>query len=118
MRRVLVDYARRRGAAKRRAPLVDPDPAQAITDAADAEAEQMVALDEALSRLAALDARQSRVVEYRYFVGLTEEEIAGLLGVSSRTVRSDWVKAKAWLYQELHGHTSTHTGPPLGPDLG
>jgi RNA polymerase sigma factor (TIGR02999 family) len=100
MRRILVDYARRRGAMKRggtrRAITLDE-----ATIAVDEQAEMVVALDEALTRLAALDERQSRVVEYRFFGGMTEEEIARLLGVTSRTVRNDWVKAKGWLYQEL-----------------
>jgi RNA polymerase sigma factor (TIGR02999 family) len=103
MRRVLVDYARRRGAAKRRVP--DGDffalGAPSTAAAADEQAGMLLALDEALSRLAALDERQSRIVEYRFFAGLTEEEIGEVLGVSSRTVRTDWVKAKGWLYQEL-----------------
>ncbi|MEO8336151.1 MAG: sigma-70 family RNA polymerase sigma factor [bacterium] len=100
MRRVLVDYARRRGAVKRRVP--DGDfLALDASSAADEQAGMMLALDEALSRLAMLDERQSRIVEYRFFAGLTEEEIADLLGISSRTVRTDWVKAKGWLFQEL-----------------
>ena len=101
MRRVLVDYARRRGAAKRRVPDGDFLAFGATAAAADEQAGMMLALDEALSRLATLDERQSRIVEYRFFAGLTEEEIADLLGISSRTVRTDWVKAKGWLYQEL-----------------
>ena len=68
----------------------------------DEQAEMLVALDDALARLAELDERQCRVVECRYFAGFTDEETATLLGVSARTVRNDWVKARAWLYQELH----------------
>ena len=65
--------------------------------------EMLLALDEALTRLAALNDRLARVVECRYFGGLTEEETAEVLGVTARTVRRDWVKAKSWLYAELHG---------------
>jgi RNA polymerase sigma factor (TIGR02999 family) len=100
MRRVLVDHARRRGAAKR------GGPHHAVTldrqDAAiDDRAELIVAMDEALDRLAVLDERQARVVEFRFFAGFTEEETADLLGVSARTVRNDWVKARGWLFREL-----------------
>ena len=65
--------------------------------------EMLVALDEALTRLAALNDRLAHVVECRYFGGLTEEDTADALGVTARTVRRDWTKAKAWLYAELHG---------------
>jgi RNA polymerase sigma factor (sigma-70 family) len=61
----------------------------------------LVALDEALDRLAALNPRQGRVVELRYFGGLTDEETAEVLSVSPRTVRHDWGLARAWLYREL-----------------
>ena len=61
----------------------------------------MLALDEALVRLAALNPRQSQVVELRYFGGLTEDEAGEVLKISPRTVRSDWRRAKAWLYREL-----------------
>lgn len=105
MRRVLIDHARRYHAAKRpgsrlRVPLDDANLA------VEERAEGLLALDEALDRLAQLDARQSRVVECRFFGGMTEDETAAALGVTARTVRRDWVKAKGWLYQELYdGHT-------------
>jgi RNA polymerase sigma factor (TIGR02999 family) len=99
MRRVLVDYARRRGAQKRQGgAAVTLDDALAT---ADGQAELIIAVDEALSRLAGLDPRQARVVEMRFFGGLTEDEAAELLGISARTVRNDWVKARGWLYREL-----------------
>jgi RNA polymerase sigma factor (TIGR02999 family) len=107
MRRVLVDYARRhraarRGGAQRKA--VSLEALESIGTASLAVAERadvLLALDEALDRLAALDARQARVVECRFFGGLTEAETAAALGVTSRTVTRDWVKARGWLYQEL-----------------
>ncbi len=62
----------------------------------------LLALDEALDRLATVDRRLSRVVECRYFSGLTEQETADTLGVTRRTVQRDWVKARGWLYLELN----------------
>ena len=101
MRRILVDYARRRRARKRgggQAPL----PLDESRVAVEEQAEMLIALDEALTRFAAFGERPSRVVELRFFGGMTEEETAEVLGVSVRTVRRDWVKAKAWLFQELY----------------
>jgi RNA polymerase sigma factor (TIGR02999 family) len=99
MRRILVDYARRYRAQRRGGEL------QRVSldyDATAAErGETLLALDEALERLAELDQRQSQVVECRYFGGLTEEETAEALGVTSRTVQRDWAKARGWLYLEL-----------------
>ena len=69
--------------------------------AVDDRADILLAIDEALERLTALDARQARVVDCRFFGGLTETETAEALGVTTRTVERDWVKARAWLYQEL-----------------
>ena len=65
------------------------------------QSEELVALDEALSRLAQFDPRQGRIVELRFFGGLTEEECAEVLGISGRTVKREWRVAKAWLYGEL-----------------
>ncbi|MDF1504959.1 ECF-type sigma factor [Roseisolibacter sp. H3M3-2] len=103
MRRILVDHARRHRAAKRGAGVraVTLDDADAL--AADDRAELFVALDEALARLAALDARQARVVECRFFGGLTEEETAEALGIGLRTAKRDWAKARGWLHRALHG---------------
>jgi RNA polymerase sigma factor (TIGR02999 family) len=100
MRRVLVDFARardnlKRGGGARRVTL-DDDLA-----VANGEVTDVVALDDALTRLAGLDPRQAQIVELRYFGGLTEEETAEALGVSVRTVRRDWVLARAWLFREL-----------------
>jgi RNA polymerase sigma factor (TIGR02999 family) len=98
MRRILVDYARRHCAAKRGGAKVSLDDAALV---ADERADTLVALDEALTRLAEVDERLGRVVECRFFGGLSEEETAQALGVTARTVRRDWVKAKAWLHQAL-----------------
>lgn len=69
----------------------------------DDQAEELLALDTALDRLGALDARLARVVELRFFAGLTVEEVAELLGVTDRTVKRDWRAARAFLHRELHG---------------
>jgi RNA polymerase sigma factor (TIGR02999 family) len=100
MRRILVDYARRyrtekRGAAPRRVSLTD------TMLVAEERADTLLAVDEALLELARLDPRLSRVVECRFFAGLTEDETAEILGVTSRTVRRDWTKAKGWLHRTL-----------------
>jgi RNA polymerase sigma factor (TIGR02999 family) len=98
MRRILVDYARRRGASKRAGCHVSLD--EGLTISAE-QCSLVTALDAALERLAALNARQARVVELRFFSGLAEEEIAQLMCLSSRTVKRDWSMARAWLYGEL-----------------
>jgi RNA polymerase sigma factor (TIGR02999 family) len=100
MRRILVDYARRHRRAKRgggQRPVSLDESATAL----DERASNLVALDEALTRLGALSPRLSRIVECRFFGGLTEEEIAEVMGVTLRTVKRDWAKARGWLYQEL-----------------
>jgi RNA polymerase sigma factor (TIGR02999 family) len=98
MRQILVDHARRRRAAKRDAVRVALD--EAAAPAAEREVD-LVRLDDALSELSALDARQGRVVELRYFGGLTLEEAAEVLGVSVATVKRDWTLARAWLFDRL-----------------
>jgi len=100
MRRILVDFARakrnlKRGGAARQVTL---DEGLLVTPESSAD---LLALDEALGRLAILNQRHSQVVELRYFGGLNEEEIAEVLSVSPRTVRNDWSLARAWLYREL-----------------
>jgi len=100
MRRILVDYARRHRAVKRGGAQA-PVSLDETTIVADQRAETLVALDEALTRLAAVDERLSQVVECRFFGGLTEAETAEALGVTARTVRRDWVKAKGWLSHAL-----------------
>ena len=100
MRQILVDTFRRRRAEKR-----GGDLRPLTLDAAEIPVEQrgdvVLAVDEALSRLSRLSERLGRVVECRFFGGMTEEEIAALLGVTARTVRSDWRKARAWLARDL-----------------
>lgn len=100
MRQILVNHARSRSRAKRGggAPPVSFDEAVVM---AETRAEELVALDEALTRLEALDARQCRVVELKYFGGLTIEETAQVLAVSVVTVKRDWSTARAWLYREV-----------------
>lgn len=102
MRRILVEHARARRAAKRGGG-VSPVP---LTEVAAPAPEpdrgvDVEALDQALTRLAAVDARQARVVELRYFAGFSLEETADLVGVSTRTVKRDWQMASAWLRREM-----------------
>lgn len=102
MRQILVDHARRRKAAKRgkgEAFVTLGDHADAAIAAPDADT--MLALDEALADLAAFDERLAKVVELRFFGGLTEEQVATALGVTSRTVQRDWAKARAWLHARI-----------------
>jgi RNA polymerase sigma factor (TIGR02999 family) len=106
MRRILVDYARRHRAARRGGPerrAVALDEADAAGIAVAERADELVALDEALERLTDVEPRLARLVELRFFGGLTEEETADVLGVSRRTAARDWAVARGWLYQELRG---------------
>lgn len=98
MRRILVDHARRRATAKRRGARVtlEEDLAPATDPAPD-----LLEIDAALARLAELDARQARVVELRFFGGLSVEETASVLGTGTATVKRDWAFARAWLHREL-----------------
>ncbi len=101
MRRILVDHARRRAAAKRATIRVTLDDARFSQGANIGQAEEILAVDEVLARLGSLDPQQARVVELRYFGGLSVEEAAEVMGISSRTVKRDWAMAKAWLREEL-----------------
>jgi RNA polymerase sigma factor (TIGR02999 family) len=101
MRQVLIDRARRRNARKRGGDVSDISLDKAL-DLAQTRSADLLALDEALSRLQKLDSRQCQVVELRFFAGLTEEEIAEVLGFSVRTINHDWRMARAWLYKELY----------------
>jgi RNA polymerase sigma-70 factor (ECF subfamily) len=102
MRRILVDHARAKRYEKRGGGAAHVPLEEAAVLAQGKEAE-IIALDEALVALAEIDPRRARVVELRYFGGLSNEEIAEVLKVSSNTVTRDWNMARAWLYQELSG---------------
>ena len=102
MRRVLVDHARARNVQKRGGAAVKVALDDAL-DVAEEKAAEIVALDDALGALAAFDERKARVVELRYFGGLTAEEAAEVLGVSLATVEREWRTARAWLLRELEG---------------
>jgi RNA polymerase sigma factor (TIGR02999 family) len=100
MRRILVDYARarrtsKRGNAPQKVPLAEP---LLFTEE---QSDELVSLDEALDHLAQFDERQSRVIELRFFGGLTVDETAEVLGISSKTVTRDWTVARAWLHREV-----------------
>ncbi len=111
MRQVIVDVARRRQADKRgRA-----EPAEVLDEnaiAADALADELVAIERSLSKLESLDPRLARIVEWRFFGGMSEEEIGEVLGVTARTVRRDWREARAFLYRDL---AASGEVPPLPP---
>jgi RNA polymerase sigma-70 factor (ECF subfamily) len=117
MRHILIDHARgrvrvKRGGGQQRILL---DEALLLTDTF---SEELLALDEALERLAKLDPRQARIVELRFFGGLSVEEAAEVAGISPKTVKRDWSLAKAWLYQELralHGNDAGAVGEGQGP---
>jgi RNA polymerase sigma factor (TIGR02999 family) len=112
MRRVLVDHARGRNAHKRGhgATLVTVNDLDALPQAA-AEEVDLVVLDDALSRLAALDARQGQIVELRFFGGLSVEETAALIGVSERTIKREWQMSRAWLRREM-SRTAAESATP------
>jgi RNA polymerase sigma factor (TIGR02999 family) len=100
MRQILVDYARRHGAAKRGASV----PKLSLEDATMASRKKgldVLALDDALKDLAKIDARQSRVVELRFFAGLSLEEISRVMEIAPATVQRDWTAARAWLHREI-----------------
>lgn len=111
MRRILVDAARARRSHKRGgiAPKVNIEETAVLSPAAD---RSILALDEALTAFSQVAPRQAKVVELRYFGGLTEEETAAALEISTRTVRRDWDLAKAWLLRELSPKIKRHSVPP------
>jgi RNA polymerase sigma factor (TIGR02999 family) len=103
IRRILVDYARKsrsekRGGGRRKVTLDD------MVVFGDTESDELLIIHEALDRLAQWDARQARIVELRFFTGLSEEEIADILNISSKTVQRDWAMARAWLQSQLSGN--------------
>lgn len=103
MRRVLVDIARRRHAGRRGGRHAIHVPVEDVDIPAEPPDTDLVALDEALRELAALDPRKARVVELRFFGGQSMEDIAQSLGISLRTAHNDWAFARAWLYRSLAG---------------
>lgn len=113
MRRILVSHARKRRAAKRGGAAAPVTLLEEVMGAPGPEVD-LLALDEALRTLAELDARQARVVELRYFGGLTIEEAAEALGVSAATVKSDWQMARAWLFHRLGRGGSSEATIPEG----
>ena len=114
MRRLLVDYARARKAEKRggqfvRVDIEDADPSQTRNF------EQLIAIDDLLSKLAVSDPRMAQIVELRFFGGLTGMEISEALGITERTVKRDWQVARAWLYSQLR-RNGDDAYPGLEPD--
>jgi RNA polymerase sigma factor (TIGR02999 family) len=103
MRRVLIDHARRHVAEKRGGAGVRIDLNENIAAVENTESGRMLDLDRALTRLAVLDARQARVVELRFFAGLTVEQTAEVMAISEKTVKRDWAVARAWLEGEIRG---------------
>src|SRR5215469_12479474 len=108
MRRILIDFARSRNYQKRGAGFAHIQLEEAVT-VSEAVGSEMLAVDEALKQLAAIDSRKSDVVELRFFGGLTVEEISAALQVSPETVLRDWKLAKAWLFRELSHETPHET---------
>jgi RNA polymerase sigma factor (TIGR02999 family) len=102
MRQLIVDYIRHRTAQKRGAGIAQDELPSDIAITIGPSTEEVLAIDEALVQLAALDARQAEIVEFRFFGGLTIEEIATTTKLSERTVKREWQKARAFLYDVLH----------------
>jgi RNA polymerase sigma factor (TIGR02999 family) len=102
MRQILVDHARRRRAGKRGGG-VRPATLDGDVRAPAAEVDELLALDDSLNRLGQVSDRLRRVVELRFFAGLSDDDVAETLGVTTRTVQRDWAKARAWLYRDMDG---------------
>ena len=102
MRQILVDHARQRLAAKRGSGAHHTG-LEGVEASIEEEADRVLAVDQALSRLSELDETMVKVVECRYFAGLTEEETAECLGMAKRTLQRTWMRARAWLQEELAG---------------
>jgi RNA polymerase sigma factor (TIGR02999 family) len=109
MRRILVDHARARQAGKRGGRVEKLSLDEAL-DFSPARSRELIELDDALESLGRLDPQQARVVELRFFGGLTVEETAEVLGISPRTVKRDWRVARAWLHGELSGSKRSNSG--------
>jgi RNA polymerase sigma-70 factor, ECF subfamily len=101
MRRILVDYARRQHRVKRGGPAVKVSLDEAMI-VSNENSDQILVVDEALTRLAAVDPQQVRIVELRVFAGLTVDEVADVLGISAATVKREWTIARAWLTREIN----------------
>lgn len=112
MRRILVDYARSRNAAKRDATRMSISMEAAVDVPDQGRIADVLAVDAALERLAERDPEQQKIVELRFFAGLTVEEIAHVVGRSPRTVKREWRLAKAWLFRELHPESLLAGDPP------
>jgi RNA polymerase sigma-70 factor, ECF subfamily len=122
MRRILIDHARQRARAKRGdgvtpVPLDEEVLASGVTLLDDAQADELLALDEALERLAAFNPEGARIVQFRFFGGLSNDEVATLTSSSERTVRRSWTAARAWLRREL-GERVRDSGSFLRTDAG
>ncbi len=122
MRRILIDHARQRARAKRGdgvtpVPLDEEVLAAGVTLLDDAQADELLALDEALERLAAFNPEGARIVQFRFFGGLSNDEVATLTSSSERTVRRSWTAARAWLRREL-GERVRDSGSFLRTDAG
>ncbi|HTD96608.1 MAG TPA: sigma-70 family RNA polymerase sigma factor [Edaphobacter sp.] len=102
MRQVLVDHARGHNAAMRGGGLVRVELEEGVAVSKE-RSEEVLMIDEALTRLEASNPRQARVVEYRYFGGLSVEQIANILGIAPRSVKRDWALARIWLFKEIQG---------------
>lgn len=103
MRTILIDHARQRCRAKRGGVRQHKLSLDDVKFFSDERSDEVLALDESLRRLRAMDLRQSQIVELRVFGGLTVDEAAAVLGISPKTVKRDWAVARAWLYGELNG---------------
>jgi RNA polymerase sigma-70 factor, ECF subfamily len=101
MRHILVDHARAHGAEKRGDPKLQVTLDEGLVATTSSSTADVLAVDEALTRLAEFDRRQAEILEMHFFAGMTFEEISEQLGVSVRTVKRDWTMARAWLHQEL-----------------
>lgn len=101
MRRILVDHARTKQRDKRGGGVTNVQLDEAVVVAADSQSVDLIALDAALTRLAELDEQKARIVELRYFSGLSVEETAEVLDISPKTVERNWTMAKTWLHREL-----------------
>ena len=106
MRQILVDYARRHRASKRGSGLcmLTLDDVGALSQQKEVD---VIAIDDALHALAEIDPRQSRVVELRFFAGLSLEETSEVMGIATATVQRDWTAARAWLYREISQRSKT-----------